>query len=379
MRALHIAFVSPFFPLKGGIARFSSNLHEALLERGNKVDAISFKRLYPGILFRGKAVYEPGMSRKPVSDVLLLLDTLNPFSWAAVARLIRRRNPDLILCAYWTGLFAPLYALLRLVSGKRMIVLMHNYTSHERFPGEKILRDLLMVSADGVITLSAHVACQVKKSYPEVPVRSLFHPVYNPDSTVPPKEDACRQLGLEPPGPVLLFFGYVRAYKGLDILIDAMPEVVRRYPATRLLVAGEFYHGERLIRDRIERLGIGRQVKIYAEFVSNDRMPLFFSASDVVVLPYREASQSGVVQQAYGFGRPVVVSDRGGLPESVLEGRTGAVVRSLEPSALAESICDFLDSREKIPYERMVKQHARKFSWDIFAEKLESFSREVIG
>ncbi len=379
LRTLHISFVSPFFPLKGGIARFSSTLLGALLKRGHEVDAISFKRLYPGIFFRGKTVYEPGISSKPGNDVFPILDTINPFSWVSAARRIRRRKPDVILCAYWLGLFAPLYALLRLLSGRRMIVLMHNFTSHERFAGEKMLRDLLIASSDGVVTLSEYVSAQVRKSYPEVPVRTLFHPVYNAAVAMPPREEACRTLGFACDGPVLLFFGYVREYKGLDILIDAMPEILRRYPGATLLIAGEFYYGERMFRERIAFLGMGEQVKVYAEFVSSERMSLFFSAADVVVLPYREASQSGVVQQAYGFGRPVLVSDRGGLPEAVREGKTGKVVASLEPSAFAEGICDFLQSREQIPYEEQVRQYARELSWDVFAERFEAFAGEVTG
>ncbi|MCG8341939.1 MAG: glycosyltransferase [Chlorobiales bacterium] len=378
MRTLRIAFVSPFFPLKGGIARFSSTLLEVLCRQGHEVEAISFRRLYPAILFRGKAVYEPGTSGKSGSDALPLLDMINPLTWICVARRIRRRKPDIILCAYWLGLFAPLYAFFRGVSGRKMIVLMHNFSSHEKFPGEKLLRNLLMASADGVITLSEHVARQVEQSYPAVPVTTLFHPVYNPEGTMPPKKDARRILGLQPQGPVLLFFGYVREYKGLDILIDAMPEIICRYPGARLLIAGEFYYGEKKLRERIGSLGIGGQVKIYAEFVSNERMLLFFSAADVVVLPYREASQSGVVQQAYGFGRPVVVSDRGGLPEAVREGETGMVVRSLEPRAFAEAVCDFFRSREKIPYEEKVKQHAGKLSWEVFAERLAVFAGRVV-
>lgn len=379
LRPLSIAFVSPFFPLKGGIARFSSALHAVLLKRGHKVEAISFKRLYPRLLFRGKTVYEQGVSCKPGNEVFPLLDTLNPLSWVAVARGLRRRKPDVILCAYWFGLFAPLYALIKQVSGRKMIVLMHNFASHETFAGETMLRNLMVASADGIVTLSQHVAHEVRKSYPHVPVRALFHPVYEPVCKMVPKEEARRKLGLGSSEPVLLFFGYVRKYKGLDILIESMPEVIRRHPGTQLLVAGEFYYGEKMFRERIDTLGIGEQVKVYAEFVSNDRMSLFFSAADVVVLPYREASQSGVVQQAYGFVRPVLVSGTGGLPEAVLDGETGAVVRALDPSAFAEGICDFLNSMKSVCYEEKVREYAKELSWEVFADKIGAFAGEVAG
>lgn len=379
LRSLSIAIVSPFFPLKGGIARFSSALHTALLGKGHKVEAISFKRLYPRLLFRGKTVYERGFSCKSGNEALPLLDTLDPYSWYSVARGLRRRKPDIVVCAYWFGLFAPLYALIKYVSGRKMIVLMHNFASHEAFPGEASLRNLMVASADGIVTLSQHVAQEVQKSYPHVPVKALFHPVYEPVCNMSSKEEARRKLGLGISEPVLLFFGYVRKYKGLDILIESMPEVIRRHPGARLLVAGEFYYGEKMFRERIDALGVGDRVMVFAEFVSNDRMSLFFSAADVVVLPYREASQSGVVQQAYGFGRPVLVSGTGGLPEAVLDGETGAVVRSLDPSAFAEGICDFLDSMKRVCYEEKVREYATRLSWEVFADGMVDFAGEVAG
>lgn len=379
LKPLHIAFISPFFPLKGGIARFSSTLREVFLKQGHEVDAISFRRLYPAFLLRGKAVYEPGAPRNSRNGVFPLLDTLNPLTWVAAARRIRRRNPEIIICAYWLGLLAPLFVLLKHVSGRKMILLMHNFSSHERFVGEKVFRDFLMASTEGVVTLSKHVARQVENAYPGLPVRSLFHPVCEPEGIMLPKQDACKQLDLDYSKPVLLFFGYVREYKGLDILIDAMPEILRRCPGAQLLISGEFYHGEKACRKRIEALGIGEQVRIWAEFVSDERMALFFRAADVVVLPYREASQSGVVQQAYGFGRPVVVSDRGGLPEMVREGETGAVVRSLDPSAFAEGICDFLGNGVNGSSEEKIKRYASEFSWEVFAGQLGAFAGEVAG
>ncbi len=372
---MRIAFVSPFFPLKGGISRFSTILRDKLLEKGHAIDAFSFSRLYPRIMMRDKSPYEPGM--RSCDGIAAVLDVLNPATWISVARQIKRLGSDVILCPLWQGLYVPLFVLVRVLSGRKMIVLMHNFSSHERFAGEKLLRDLLIASSDGVVTLSDHVAGQVRQSYPDIPLRSLFHPVYENRADVPSKAEARRILDFGDDGRILLFFGYVRAYKGLDILVEAMPEILRRHPGTRLLVAGEFYHGEKTIRERIEKLGISDHVTIESGFVPNDRIPLLFSASDALVLPYREASQSGVVQQAYGFGRPVIVTDRGGLPEYVCDGETGAIVRSLEPSEFAQGVCDFLDSMKTIPCETKVALQAERLSWEVFAGKLESFMREV--
>ncbi len=378
MRPLRIVLISPFFPLKGGIARFSSALRATLLDEGHTVEVISFKRLVPKSFLKGKAIYESGVSPVSPTGVLPLLDVLNPLTWFAAARRIQRTEPDLIISAYWLGILAPLFSMLGRLSGRRMVVLMHNFSSHEHFFFEKSFRDLLMKTTGGVVTLSDHVGRLVRNSYPDTPVRTLFHPVYPPPSPAVEKADACRKLGIDPAGPVLLFFGYIRKYKGLDILLEAMPEITRRHPGVQLVIAGEFYYGEKMFRERIEKLGITKQVHLFAEYASGNRLALFFSAADVAVLPYRESSQSGVVQQAYGFGCPVIVSDRGGLPETVRSNETGIILEQLTPAAVAASVGNFFIEKETVPFRANVTQYVQELSWQTFVEKLLAFVEKKI-
>ncbi len=374
MKSLHIALVSPFFPLKGGISRFSGELREALLERGYRVSAISFRRLYPRFLLGGKPVYEPGA---PESGALPLIDVLNPLTWVSTARRIRRLKPDIMICAYWTGILAPLYLLLQRLSGSRLIVLMHNFSSHERLAGESLLRDRFLSAAAGVAVLSDHVARQVSEAYPGARVGTFFHPVYRMGGDVVAREEARVSLGIREDGPLLLFFGYVRRYKGLDILFEAMPAVLNRYPEAMLAVAGEFHCNEGEFRRQVVRLGVADRVRFFPGFVSAERAPLFFAAADAVVLPYREASQSGVVEQAYGFGLPVIVTAAGGLAGQVRDGLTGIVAPEAEAGALASGICRFLAGRGTIPYSQHVEAFARERSWTVFAESIGAFAEEV--
>lgn len=384
MKTLHIALISPFFPLKGGISRFSGELRRALIEQGYRVTAISFRRLYPRFLLRGNPAYEPGAvppKGRAGEDggCRPLIDLPNPITWISAALRVRRMRPDIMICAYWTPLLVPLFVLLRRLTGIRMIVLMHNFSSHERFPGEGPLRKLLLSSADGVLALSRHVGGLVREASPSARVETLFHPLYPPSGDAVSREEARRLLGIRHQGPLLLFFGYVRRYKGLDMLLEAMPAVLRSHPEAMLAVAGEFHAGEKTFRDAVRRLDIADRVLFYPGFVPAERTPLFFRASNAVVLPYREASQSGVVQQAYGFGVPVIVTDTGGLAEAVRDGRTGVVVAGASPGAIASGIVRFLESARSIPYERHVADLAAELSWTPFADRIGAFAEERSG
>ncbi len=381
MKTLHIALISPFFPLKGGISRFSGELRRALLERGYRMTAISFRKLYPRFLLRGKTANEPGAGQPErqageEDECLALIDLPNPLTWFSSALRIRRMRPDILICAYWSPLLVPLFVILRRLTGIRMIVLMHNFSSHERFPGEGPLRKMLVSSADGVVALSRHVGRRVRETCPSARVETLFHPVYHPSGDAVSREEARRLLGIRHEGPLLLFFGYVRRYKGLDTLLGAMPLVLESHPDVMLAIAGEFHTGEKTFRRAARRLGIADRVLFFPGFVPSERMALFFRASDAVVLPYREASQSGVVQQAYGFGVPVIVTDTGGLAESVRDGRTGVVVEGEGPGAVASGIVRFLGGARSIAYERHVADLAAELSWEAFASGIGAFAEE---
>ncbi len=367
---MRIAFISPFFPLKGGIARFSGLLADALREhRGDEVVPLAFRALFPAFLAKGAETLLP-------ETVRLVL--FNPFSWLETIQRIRSLKPDVLLVASWTGILAPLFYVVRRLTGIRMVVLLHNFSSHESFFFEPFMQRLLAASAEGFLTLSGAVSEQVHAAFPAVPLCTLFHPVYEPEGSLPSVVDARHELHLDASSPVLLFFGYVRHYKGLDIMLRAMPAILRREPALRLVLAGHFYEDLSFYRRLVDHLGLGGNVDLYPGYVPLERTALYFAAADAVVLPYRSATQSGVVQLAYGYGLPVIVTPVGALPEMVRSGQTGWVAGDASPEGFADAVGEFLDSRERLASMRSaIEAFRRDYSWEAFAVSAGKFLETI--
>ena len=366
---MRIAFISPFSPLKGGIARFSGLLEAAFRRQGHDVVAIAFRKLYPRFITKDP---EPTL---PEEATLVLF---NPFSWFATIRRIRLLKPDILLVAYWTGLLAPLCYVLRRFCNVKMVVLLHNLSSHESFFFEPLMKKVLQTSADGFLALSGTVSGDAGKSMPDIPRMTLFHPVYEPVGKTPTSMEARRRLNLDVNSPVLLFFGYVRYYKGLDTLLHAMPAILLKSPTLRLVVAGYFYEDLVKYQRLVDQLGIHDHVDIYPGYVAPDQTGPYFAAADAVVLPYRSATQSGVVQLAYGYGVPVIVTPVGALPEMVRHGQTGWIARDTSSDGITAAVGEFLDCQDQLNAMRAaIGAFCHEFSWESFAESAGSFLEAI--
>ena len=371
---MRIAFISPFFPLKGGIARFSGLFKDALQAQGYDVTPVAFRALYPDFFVKGGVEEAQGADLTFFNESRLVL--FNPISWFGAIRHLRSLKPELLLVAYWSGFLAPLFLTIRRLTGIRMVVLLHNLSSHESFLFDPLMQRLLAASADGFLTLSEAVTKTVQRALPEIPLLQLFHPLYEPDGERSSVQDARQALKLDAHSPVLLFFGYVRRYKGLDTMLRAMPAILQREPALRLVVAGQFHEDPGIYRQLVAQLGIEGNVDFYPGYVSTERSALFFAAADAVVLPYRSATQSGVVQLAYGHGLPVIVTPAGALPEMVRPGKTGWVAPDCSAEGFAGAVGEFLDCRDKHELEAMrpaIEAFRRDFSWEVFAEQAGHF------
>jgi len=327
---------------------------------------VPFRRLWPRWLLKGRLATEPGA--KPPASMPLSFDLMNPFTWFSVARQLRRSRPDLLLVAYWSGLLAPLVSVVRRVSGLPTVVLLHNFTSHESIPGEPMLKRLLVSSSDGFLTLSRSVESELRGFSSDARTCPLFHPLYESQVPLLAKADARRTLGLPEDAPVLLFFGYVREYKGLDTLLEAMAGVVCELPSARLVVAGEFFLDSSRFREEARRLGIDGAVEFREGYVPASEVATLMAAADAVVLPYRSATQSGVAPLAFGHGVPVIACSAGGLDAQVEHGRTGWLVREEGAGALASGIIEFFRERDRLPLEEGIAEVCRKLSWQSFAE-----------
>ena len=371
---MKIVIVGTAYPLRGGIAHYNALLYRELSRR-HEVQMITFKRQYPKLLFPGKTQQEAGGEMLTVPSEALV-DSINPFNWLAVGRTLRKRSPDLILFKYWLPFFGPCFGTIaRRVrrGGARVVYICDNIVPHERRPGDRAFTRYAFAAADGFIVQSATVEKDLNAFLPGARYRNVPHPVYNIFGEAHPKEEARRTLGLTA-ARVLLFFGYVRAYKGLDLLLEALAKA-RTRTNVALIVVGEFYDDEQKYRDMIRQLGLEPHVTVVADYVPNEKVGLYFSAADAVVLPYRSATQSGIAQIAYNFDRPVIATDVGGLAEVVRDGLTGYVVPPGDPAALADAIVRFYAGEKEAGFAAQVAVEKKKYTWDALVQAIEEVAR----
>ncbi len=300
-----IALVGPSFPHRGGIAHFVDRLAAELTTLGHLPVVVSFRRLYPNLLFPGKSQFEDTSDRsvrprKIPGSQLAVLDSLNPFSWRRAAFEIVDRKCEIVVLNHWLPFFAPALGTIARRArkkGVKTVIVVHNALPHERRPGDTRLTRFLLNAGDKLISLSEEVRRQLLTAFDRDSV-VVPHPVYDHFGQVVEAGRARKDLDLATDAKVILFFGFVRRYKGLDILIEAMPEIVGRFPDALLVVAGEFYDDATPYRELVRRLGVSKNVRFEERYIPAERVPFYFSASDVVVQPYRSATQSGVAQIA---------------------------------------------------------------------------------
>ncbi len=375
---MRVASVGPAYPYRGGIAYFNARLYLALRERGHQVLAVNFTRQYPNVLFPGTTQKEKSRLAPQIPSEQLL-DSIGPLSWWRTARRLTRWQPDAVVFHHWMPFFAPSYGsvsrLLRRWSAARIVWICHNITPHERQPGGNLLSRFGLRSAHAFVVMSKPVEEDLLRFRPDAVYRVVPHPAYEPVGQVS-KIEARRRLGLDPETPVLLFFGYVRPYKGLNILLQALREARKSVPV-QLVVAGEFYEPLSVYEQQARELGLEKVVHFHNRYVPNEEVPVFFGAADVVVLPYLSATQSGIVPMAYAYGIPVVTTTVGGLPEVVEDGKTGLLVPPGNAQALAEAVVRFYRDEDRARWRKAVEEKRRQLSWDRVAQAVEELVRQV--
>ncbi|MFO8008994.1 MAG: glycosyltransferase [Candidatus Brocadiia bacterium] len=337
---MRVALIGPAYPFRGGIAHHTTLLARAL-RRCHQVRFISFSRQYPAWLYPGRTDRDP--SRAPVrpDGVERLLDPLNPLSWHAAARAAASFGAELLILPWWTAFWAPqsLYVATRVraACGARLAVLCHNVAEHEPRWWKRMACRALLRRADRIVVHSEANARRARELVDgSVPVFACPHPsLRGLGLRGHDRADARRRLGLSK--PVVLFFGFVREYKGVDVLLDAMARVVRQREAT-LVVAGEFWEDRGRYERRVHELGLAGRVRLDDRYIPNEEVGLYFAAADLVVQPYLSASASGVTRLALDFGRPVIATRVGALPEVVQDGENGRLVPPGDAAALADAI-----------------------------------------
>ena len=369
---MKIVLVGTAYPLRGGIAHYLALLYKHLSAR-HRVEIVTFSRQYPALLFPGKSQKEEGGESVAVPSVPLI-DSINPFTWWSAGRAIARGNPDVVVFKYWLPFFGPCFGTIARVVRKRtngrVVFICDNVIPHEPRPGDRMFTRFAFRSVDFFIVQSGAVERDLRSFWPSARYALVPHPIYEIFGRSMPKVKARQQLGIAPRERVLLFFGYIRAYKGLMTLLRAMPAIRAQIPV-RLLVVGEFYEDDEPYRKVIDELGIAQSVDLRGDYVPNEKVAPFFCAADVVVLPYRSATQSGIVQIAYQFDKPVIATDVGGLTEVVRDGVSGLIVPAENHEALADAVIRFFKKRMEGRLTLGVKKEKKKYSWDALVRAIE--------
>lgn len=366
---MKIAILSCFHPYRGGISQFNTSLYQEL-SRTHTVAAFNFKRQYPNFLFPGKTQYVTAEDEAVAIANTPLLDTANPFSYIQTARHIREWQPDLLLMRYWMSYFAPSqgWVARHMAPNCKVISIVDNVIPHEPHFFDKPLTRWYLQSNDAFVTLCDAVNQDLKALNPTARTIVSPHPLYAHFGKRMERQQACKQLNIDPDKRILLFFGLIRDYKGLDILLEALNLLDKRY---QLIVAGEPYGSFEKYDRIIRKYSLQDRIHTCLEYIPDGRVSPYFSAADVCVLPYRSATQSGISSVSYHFELPLITTDVGGLRETVADRNTGLVVPPAQPQAIAQAIEKYFEEADlRQSLLEGIRQEKERLSWSRFCENL---------
>ncbi len=366
---MNIIIVGPVYPFRGGIAHFGGCLYKELVRQKHNVTMINLRSQYPALIFPGKSQFESNNFFQDIPSKRVLTP-YNPVTYNVSLSKIFESNPDLVLFNYFIPLFSIAYSfLIRRLKNKDIpsSIIAHNIISHEKWPFADYLTKRMLSNADSIITLSDAVSQTAREIAPKTDNIKAFHPLYDfYDRKQYNQKNAKKKLGLENK-QVILFFGYIKPYKGLETLINCFPEVKNKYPDAVLLIVGEIYGDSDRYFNLIGKSAHKKSIIVHNEYTSDDKVELYFKAADLLALPYRSATQSGVIQIAYSMGVGVVVTPVGGLPAMVNQRETGIVAQSTSVDSFAQAIIEFL-SLDRNRVNNRILSYSQELSWQKFVE-----------
>lgn len=372
MKKKKIVLIGPVYPYRSGISHYTSMLYRVLASK-YETELISYKMQYPRLLFKQEQKDFRDTAFR-IDGAQFLINTANPFNIIRVGRKIKTEMPDLVIMQWWHPYFAPCCRLLEFALGKDIakLFICHNVFPHERFPLDRFLTRLVIKNGDAFIVHSKSEEKDLMSIKPDAMYRVNPHPTYSAFCMEGlTKEQAREKLQKRPDERLLLFFGFVREYKGLKHLLKAMPEIKDKLGNVKLMIVGSFGDDKDRYMQMIREEQIEDCIEVEDGYVPNDEVEKYFAACDLVVLPYESATQSGIVQIAYGFEKPVVVTDVGGLPDTVADGKTGYVAEAGKPERIADAVIRFFEEDKAEEMHAYVQQEAYRFAWDRMREKIE--------
>lgn len=377
-----IVIIGPGHPLRGGLATFNQRLCKQFIDEGHTCSIYSFSLQYPSFLFPGTTQYSSEPAPKDM-EIYAVINSVHPLNWVQVGNTISKVKPDIILVRYWLPFMGPaLGTILRRVKKNkhtRIVALTDNVIPHEKRPGDTPFTRYFLKTCDAFITMSEKVMQDLRQFEPTKPARLVNHPLYDSFGDAVPKAVARQHLGIQQEDKILLFFGFIRKYKGLDLLLDAMKIIKDRHASQnaqlpssnsklRLLVAGEFYEDKQAYEEQIKRLDIADMLLLRTDFIADSEVKYYMCAADCVVQPYRNATQSGVTPLAYHYEKPMIVTNVGALPALVPHEQVGLVAEPT-PASLADAIERYFELGEQY-FLPQLRQEKEKYSWHNLVETI---------
>lgn len=369
---MNIAIIGTAYPYRGGIATYNERLAAEFQDQGHEVTIFTFTKQYPDFLFPGKTQYSEEDGPRDIK-IVRCINSINPLNWITVGNRIKNTKPDLVVIGFWLPLMGPCFGqiLRRIKKNGHSIVLsiLHNVIPHESRLGDRLFTGYFAKAVDGFVAMAQNVMDDIKTFDTTHPKILSPHPIYDNFGTVMPREEALSKLGLAADYNYILFFGLIRKYKGLDLLIEAFANEQFRNSNIRLIIAGEYYSDKDEYIHLINKYSLEDEVIQVDQFIPNSEVQYYFNACDLVVQPYRTATQSGVTQIAYHFNKPMIVTNVGGLEKMCPHGKVGYVVTT-NPDDIADSIFKFFNKTDKPKMINNIIEEKKKYSWDILTQNM---------
>jgi len=374
-----VVIIGPAYPLRGGLATYNERLAQAFQEQGDTAEIVTFSLQYPGFLFPGQTQYS---TEPPPANLQtkVMINSVNPISWVKTGLYLKKIKPDFILFRFWLPFMGPALGTIARIAAQnkhtKIIALTDNAIPHEKRVGDVPFTHYFLSACQGFITMSRAVLQDLEKLQPGKPKVYHPHPLYDNFGQPEPLQVALQALNLDPAFRYLLFFGFIRAYKGLDLLLQAFADERLQALPVKLIIAGEFYEDAQPYEDLIKKYSLENRLVRAMEFIPNSQVVHYFCAADIIVQPYRHATQSGVSQIAYHFNKPMLVTDVGGLAELIPDGKVGYVTPA-QPPAIADALVDFFSRNRAEEFSANIPELKKQFSWESMVATMKQLAQQL--
>ncbi len=363
---MKIIIAGTAYPYRGGLAAFNERLAHQFITEGHDVEIYTFTLQYPDFLFPGKTQYSDGPAPEGLR-IVRKINSVNPFNWLRAGNEIRKKHPDLLIIKFWLPFMAPCLGTIARLARKnghtRVVSILDNVIPHEKRIADKLFARYFIGSADGFIAMSDSVMHDVELFDRKKPKAFCPHPLYDHFGEKTGRQEAATHLGLDTGTRYMLFFGFIRDYKGLDLLMHALADKRFDKMNVRLIVAGEFYNNAEKYHKLEKELGLADKIIWRSDFIADDEVRYYFNAADIIVQPYKSATQSGVTQIAYHFEKPMLVTNVGGLAEIVPDGKVGYVT-PVDAQSIADALCDFFQNNKQDTFHAHIVEEKQKYAWN---------------